>query len=889
MPLQNSFQMSKFEGLDSTPPPLHKKVDVDALKAAVSIVDVVASYVTLKKRGAEFVGLCPFHADKNPSLWIVPAKRMYHCFSCGASGDVLDFVQNIEGVDFKEACKRLGAPDTKWEPRLPIKQEAAPRPDRVTSKPPADAGVPDMQMRSLGEPSRTWCYRDADELPLGYIARYETGAGKEIRAWTWGARGEEKPAWGCAHWSKPRPLYGLDRLAAKPAAPVLLVEGEKAADAAQTLLPQYVAATWPGGAQAWKHADLEPLRGRRVDLWPDADEPGREAMQAISRLLADSRGLACYGKLIDPRGLVDGGDAADWPSGEDPIPWLRERSTWYAKRNVAPQPDSLPISSNDGGRGIATAVGAAPNPAPQGVLPPPSSSTSSGAVDPAAAGLPKDAPEPPVEPPPPLEAYAAEPTAQRAPRTTAAKRRAHLAVVEGNAARAPDPDAAPLPQAMSEDALADSFAAQHGEDWRYVKRWDKWFKWDAVGWIDDETAEVFTVARELCRAAAYWPDAASLTPIAKRQLGQRRVAGNVRDMAGADRRIAATADQWDRDPWLLGVPGGVIDLKNSKLLESDREHYITKRTSVSPERGEHPLWDKVLARASGGDATMLHYLSKWAGYMLTGDTREEAFLFVHGPGGSGKSTFVQVLRDCMGSYAKATRIETFMSTRHGEHPTEIADLAGARLVSAPETEEGSRWNEGRIKMLTGHDKVKARFMNKDYFEFDPVCKIMIFGNHRPRLHSVGEEMKRRIHMVEFRETIPVEERDNLLKTAICAEYPAILQWMIDGCMEWQAEGLGRPEAVSQATDDYLSSQDTLGSWLEECCDRDPNSRCMVSGAYRNFETWAKARGEYVPSVTVFSEKMQARGFTKRKVSVMYFLGLALKTTDAPQAGYYPDA
>ena len=359
-------------------------VDIDALKAAVSIVDVVASYVTLKKRGAEYVGLCVAHADKNPSMWVSPQKRLVHCFACEFSTDVIGFVQHVENIGFQEACAKLGAPETRWTPTARITQEAAPRPDRVTSKPPADAGVPDMQMRSLGDPSRTWCYRDADGMPLGYIARYETGAGKEIRAFTWGARGEEKPAWACAQWSKPRPLYGLDRLAASPAAPVLLVEGEKAADAAQILLSQYIVCTWPGGAQAWKHADLEPLRGRRVDLWPDADDPGREAMQAISRLLADSRGLACYGKLIDPRGLPDGGDAADWPSGEDPIPWLRERSTWYAKRNAAPQPDSLPISSNDGGRGIATAVGAAPNPAPQ-VLPPPSSLISSGALDPSPA------------------------------------------------------------------------------------------------------------------------------------------------------------------------------------------------------------------------------------------------------------------------------------------------------------------------------------------------------------------------------------------------------------------------------------------------------------------------------------------------------------------------
>lgn len=490
------------------------------------------------------------------------------------------------------------------------------------------------------------------------------------------------------------------------------------------------------------------------------------------------------------------------------------------------------------------------------------------------------APEPDM---PPSE-FPPEATNERPKRGT----RPRLAAIDGNTALAPQEEAEIAPQPFSEDHLAHVFAERHGADWRYVKLWDRWFKW-SEGWSHDATAEVFQLSRELCREAATWPDAAQLTPMGKRALGQRRIAGNVRDMAGSDRGIAATAEQWDKDPWLLGVPGGVIDLKTGRTLDARRDQYITKRTAIAPQQGPHPLWDKVLERASSNDKTMAHYLQKWAGYMLTGDTREEAFLFVHGPGGSGKSTFVQAIRDCMGTYATATRIETFMAMRHSEHPTEIADLAGARLVYAPETEEGARWNESRIKMFTGRDRAKARFMGCNFFEFDPVCKLMIFGNHRPRLHSVGEEMKRRIHMVEFPDSIPEAERDPALKVSIAEEYPAILAWMIEGCIAWQAEGLGRPEAVEIATDSYLSSQDTLGAWLEECCTQHPEAKCQVSGAYKNFEQWARARGEYVPSVTGYSEKMQARGFVKFKASAMWFRGFELKETEpASYTSRYPD-
>jgi hypothetical protein len=162
-----------------------------------------------------------------------------------------------------------------------------PPPDRVTSKPPATASSPDMTIRGLGAPSTAWRYTDAAGDLLGYVARYDTDSGKEIRCWTWGAKGDTEPRWGCGHWSKPRPLYGLHRLAQQPTAPVLIVEGEKAADAAQLLLPHYAVITWPGGAKAWKHADWAPLRGRRCDLWPDNDEAGVGAMRALQAILED--------------------------------------------------------------------------------------------------------------------------------------------------------------------------------------------------------------------------------------------------------------------------------------------------------------------------------------------------------------------------------------------------------------------------------------------------------------------------------------------------------------------------------------------------------------------------------------------------------------------------
>jgi putative DNA primase/helicase len=814
-------------------------IDVDGLKARTDIVSVVSHYVpTLKKRGAEYLGRCVAHNDNNPSMWVSPSKGFVHCFSCGWSADAIDFVMHVEGLDFKAACERLGAADT-WAPAKPIPHERTePVPERITSKPPADAPAPSMKIRALGDPSRVWCYRDTDGGTLGYVARYETPEGKQIRCWSWGRRGDGDPAWGCGHWTKPRPLYGLDRLAARPDAPVLAVEGEKAADAAQALLPSYVAVAWPGGSQSWHKAGWEPLRGRQVLLWPDNDAPGIECMDKLAALLADPKGLACIVRVIDPNRMPDGFDAADWTGSTDElIAWAKPRARDY-----------LP-------------------PAPQDTR--------------KEAGLDTDEAPPADAGPIPIEAYADEPRAQ-----PSKPRRPRLATVNGNAALAPEPDAEAMPAAMSEDMLADHFASVHAAHWRYVKPWNSWFQWRTDGWYRDDTGMVDRLAVEVTRQALYWPDAGRLTPDARRRVNSKRTAGNLRDISMTDRRIAATVDQWDTDPMLLGVPGGVVDLERGKLLPANPEHYITKRTSVAPEPGECPHWLALLDRVTQGEAGMLEYLQRLCGYVLTGETREECFAFIYGPAQTGKSTFIRVLAEIMGEYHRKAQMETFTESRQERHAEELAVLHGARLVTCTETEEGKRWNESRIKALTGRDRIRARFMRENSFEFDPQFKLLIAGNHAPHLRNVDEAMKRRLHIIPFTQPLSMEERDDRLADKLREEYPQILHWMVQGALSWNAAKLGRPEQIAQAVNQYLETEDTLGEWLAEAVDRDEHAKCLSGGAYSNFKRWAEAAGEFVMSQKRFVQALKERGFdTKRVSGKRYISGLELKATEPPFEGY----
>ena len=838
------------------------KIDVEALKSAVDLPSLVGHYTAVKKQGAEYVAKCVAHSpDNHPSMWIAPAKGLIHCFSCGFSADAISFLQTVEGVDFQEACRRLGA-TAAWEPRVPIAQAAAPLPERITSKPPADAPAPDMRIRALGEPVKVWTYRDTDGGILGYVARYETPEGKQIRCWTWGARGAADPAWGCGHWNHPRHPYGLNRLATRPDSPVLVTEGEKAADAAQALLPAYVAVTWPGGSQSWHRANWAPLAGRNVLLWPDNDAPGVECMNKLAAILADPNGFACKVRIINPAGMADGFDAADWTgTTEELIAWAKPRADWY-KQNPAPPVAAPPDTASESSPPIDEPAGAGPAPEAQEEPPP---------LDPA-------------ELPPAPEDAPSEP--QRKPR-----QRPRLAVVDGNAALAPEPESESLPVSMSEDAIADAFAEELQTDWRYVRQWEEWLHWDGDGWQRDRKELIDRLAVEMCRRAVTWQEAASLTADAKRRVNSKRTAGNVRDMARHDRRIAASAEGWDADPLLVGIPGGVFDVRAGKVILGEREQYITLRTAVAPATGKPALWLEHMRRMMDGDDAMINFLQSYAGYCATGDTREQCFLFLYGMGQTGKGTFLLTLAELLGSYAAMSAASTFMHSDRDKHSSEIARLSGCRLVVIDETDGSTRWNEERLKRMTGGGKITAARKYRDEEDIRVTWKLAFAGNHKPALRGVGKEMERRIRLVKCNASIPDEAVDRQFRARMIAqEGPQILNWIFEGAVAWHDGGLPLPEGVSDATRDYLTSEDVIGDWLAERCEEGDGSVDRPA-AYRNFSAWMEKRGDRGWSNRAWWSALEDRGFSVRKSSgERRIVGLTLKVTppDEPPAGRYPD-
>lgn len=414
---------------------------------------------------------------------------------------------------------------------------------------------------------------------------------------------------------------------------------------------------------------------------------------------------------------------------------------------------------------------------------------------------------------------------------------------------------------FSDDALAREFTGRYGEDLRYVSLWGDWLLWDGGKWAPEKTLATFDLARAVCvEAAQRCAKKREATGIASAS-----TVSAVERLARSDRKHAAKIDQWDCDDWLINTPNGTVDLRTGEMRNHRRDDYLTKSTAVAPG-GEAPIWRAFIERITGGNVDLQLFLQRMVGYGLTGSTKEHAFFFLHGCGANGKSTFLETLAELLRDYHTVAPTEMFMSSRTERHPTDLASLRGARMVTASEVSDGRAWDVAKVKALTGGDRIKARFMRQDFFEFTPRFKLIVAGNHRPSLRSIDEAIRRRLHLVPFTVTIPEDERDQELRDKLRAEFPGILAWAIEGAMIWQGEGLAAPESVLAATDDYLASEDSVARWLEDECDQHPSYLSPVAALFASWRTWCEQAGEYVGTGKRLSQALFERGFEPHRMS-----------------------
>lgn len=418
----------------------------------------------------------------------------------------------------------------------------------------------------------------------------------------------------------------------------------------------------------------------------------------------------------------------------------------------------------------------------------------------------------------------------------------------------PTGDDATLSPLYSDDYLALQLASRYGHKLRHVAKWGLWYQYDGTRWREDETLNVFTLARKLNRGIA---STCNKKAERKNIASGKTVAATI-SLARSDPRIAARIDQWDLDPWALNTPEGTIDLQTGKMRKHRAADYLTKCTAVGPG-GDCPRWKQFLKEVTADDEALQEYVQRLLGYGLTGSVIEHVLAFLSGTGSNGKSVLLKTVAFVLGDYVKAAPFETFTAKENENHPTELAMLRGARMVQVAETEKGKHWAESRIKSMTAGDPVSARFMRQDFFTYTPTFKILVAGNHKPGLSTVNVAIRRRLHIVPFNVTFTEDKLDKNLTERLKEEASGILSWMIDGCTEWQRDGLKPPPAVVSATAEYLATEDRITRWITDCVDlADPNAFELSTELFWSWQNWAEKAGEKIGSLTTLTKELKDR-------------------------------
>jgi putative DNA primase/helicase len=413
--------------------------------------------------------------------------------------------------------------------------------------------------------------------------------------------------------------------------------------------------------------------------------------------------------------------------------------------------------------------------------------------------------------------------------------------------------------AYSQDEIAKAFTLVNSHRFRYVAKWERWYFYTGTNWQQEDTYLIWDLIRKACRKFA--AHAVGLTEPQQRKIVDASTIVGIKKLVRAAREHAAVIHQWDSDPWLLNTPEGFIDLRTGSFHAHRSDLYMTKMARVTPKEIPTPLWDKFLNRVQP-DKNVQDYLNRRTGYGLTGSIREHALFFDYGTGRNGKGVFQQVQLEIMGSYATTAPMELIAESKYDRHPTEIARLHQARAVGLSETDKGRRWDEAKIKMMTGGDVLQGRFMRQDFFEFMPEFKLYILGNHMPALRNVDEAISSRLQVVGWLVFLPVEERDKQLIEKLRPEYPGIFHRWIQGCLDWQKDGLNPPQSVDKTTKDYLHSEDALGRWIEENTKKEQNGFSTNEQLFTAWCQWCESQREYAGKMTSFTQNLEKRGFER---------------------------
>ena len=430
---------------------------------------------------------------------------------------------------------------------------------------------------------------------------------------------------------------------------------------------------------------------------------------------------------------------------------------------------------------------------------------------------------------------------------------------------------------VTEAKLAELYASQLTNKALYCFSDKHWYLWDGNRWQKDEQRQMLLLTKGFVRLAA---------KVALDGLG-RDIVNRILSFETANKmesleklakpELAVRITDFDNNIMQLCVKNGVIDLYTGKLLQPLPSMLHSKMAGVSFEQDAScPRFIQFLNDIFEGDNDLMEYIQKVAGYMLTGNTDEQSLFMLLGGGANGKSTLVNVLTNLLGDYAVNTPTNTLMATVNGGVGDDIVRMAGARLITAQESENGQRFAEAKIKSLTGGDEVTGRPLYGVHFSFKPVGKIVIATNNRPEIRGADEGIWRRIREIPFNRQFKEAEQDKQLMSNLLKELPGILNWAIEGCLKWQSEGLTAPLAVDASGAQYRSEMDTVAGFIDEECSHNPSGSVKVSALYEQYFDWCKQQGKSPRTKIQFGKSMISNGYEQsRSQNGRVWLGLKI--------------
>lgn len=476
-------------------------------------------------------------------------------------------------------------------------------------------------------------------------------------------------------------------------------------------------------------------------------------------------------------------------------------------------------------------------------------------------------------------------------RTPTGKRRRATPSLNG----APSTDLPILREHKTDTGNARRLVSLFGDKLRYCHPWCKWLVWDGTRWREDDQGEPERLAKETVKALLVEATRRA-HEVAGEEGGQHKVkeyyeiarfalqsesAGKLSAMvalARSENEMPILPAALNSHPWLLNCPNGTVDLQTGKLRPHTREDYITQ---LCPTPFDPAATCPTFARFVEDilqSFELVQFVQRFMGYCLTGSVSEQILAILFGTGANGKSTLLNAWLNVLGTdYASKAPQTLLVASKGDRHPTEIAGLFGRRLVVATETDSNAWLAESQVKELTGGDAVTARRMGEDFWTFAPTHKLLLATNHKPRVKGRDHAIWRRLRLVPFKRRFEKSEQDTRLGEKLANEAPGILAWMVQGCLQWQRDGLGEPAEVMLATNEYRTAQDVLAAWLGDCCETGNGETSRGKELYASYSKWAKDNGEYYAmTARQLNDALKDEGFEAYRNDGPAFRGIGLK-------------